>query len=320
MDLSLKPNKIKLNQIIARRDYKTARAVCVEYLEQHPAKAGLSVQGAKQTHQGYIKSFIYFLDNMHRLEDLYNNGFIVLDDKKIKILADDNSKIPFVNYSNSPISNCPGADSCLTFCYSLNSFRFPAPFTRWAINSIIEQERPEIIHQALIDYKRKRSIKKLIKNQGHLDFRLFADGDFKDLNALYNWMDFLKQHPDIKAYAYSKSWTLFIQAIKERGANYFPDNFILNLSSGGRFHNLKDIMKTFNFVRGEFVSIQIDKLVNPHKMTKAQKQDIRKRAYKMGHKKVFICPGVCGSCTSRGHACGDNKRFNDFTIITPVHK
>ena len=132
-------------------------------------------------------------------------------------------------------------------------------------------------------------------------------------------MDFLKKHPYIRAYAYSKSWPLFIQAVKERGEKYFPDNFTLNLSSGSKYHNLKDIMKVYSFTRGEFLAVKIDRKTTGDKLTKHEKQLIRTKAQSMGHNKIFICPGLCGSCSRVGHACGNKKVFQGYTIITPEH-
>ena len=101
--------------------------------------------------------------------------------------------------------------------------------------------------------------------------------------------------------------------------DFFPDNFTLNLSSGSRYHNLKDIMKTYNFVRGEFIAVKIDRKTTGDKLTKEEKQNIRTKARSMGHKKIFICPGLCASCSRVGHACADKKVFQDYTIITPEH-
>jgi len=319
MDLGQKESKIYLNNIIARGDYTTARALCVEYLKEFPARRGLSKSGANQTTQAYIKNFIYFLDNLNNIKGLYNNGKILLDTISIEIYQTKNKKLPFINYSNSPVSNCPGASACLVFCYSLNSIRFPAAFTRWAICSILEAEAPEILTEALLYVANKKANQKIIKSQGYIDFRLYNDGDFKDLNKLYFWMDFLKKHPYIRAYAYSKSWPLFIQAVKERGEKYFPDNFTLNLSSGSKYHNLKDIMKVYSFTRGEFLAVKIDRKTTGDKLTKHEKQLIRTKAQSMGHNKIFICPGLCGSCSRVGHACGNKKVFQGYTIITPEH-
>lgn len=319
MDLSKRQNKIKLNALISRGHYQAARFACVEYLANHPQPKGLSKSGANQTLQSYIKNFIYFLDNIDNIKGLYNKGKIQLATTSINIYKKGNSKLSFLNYSNSPVSNCPGAAECLTFCYSLNSIRFPAPFVIWLICTIIEKEAPYILGEALSYEINKPGNKKTIQAQGYIDFRLYNDGDFRDLYILKYWMDYLKEHPTIRAYAYSKSWALFLHAVKMYGVKLFPDNFTLNLSSGGRYHNLKDIMKTFKFVRGEFLAVKISQKVAAHKMTKEQRRELMSAARERGIKKAFICPGLCGSCTTRGHACGDNKTFKNYTIITPEH-
>ena len=69
-----------------------------------------------------------------------------------------------------------------------------------------------------------------------------------------------------------------------------------------------------DFVRGRFMAYKFDKKVNVLDLTKQHKKEIRK-SFKS---KVFICPGKCGTCTNKGHACGLNT-FNNIDIIIPVH-
>ena len=37
------------------------------------------------------------------------------------------------------------------------------------------------------------------------------------------------------------------------------------------------------------------------------------------NKKVFLCPGTCGDCTSIGHACGNLEIFKNYSIVLPIH-
>ena len=68
-------------------------------------------------------------------------------------------------------------------------------------------------------------------------------------------------------------------------------------------------------VRGKFYAVSIGRKVKPQKLTTAERVKIRKQA----ENKVFICPGLCGSCTSSGHACGNLDIFKNKDIVIPIH-
>ena len=324
MDLNKTENKTKLGYIL-QDNLEDARKICARFLDEYPVKDGLSAKGLNDTLHAYIEDLIYLIDSLREERDLeLKSGCLVLKNHKIKIYKTDNSKLNFLNYSTLPVSNCPGAAECLAFCYSINSLRYPGSFLRWSANTLLEKHAPELLLEAL-DYElNKRSNQETIKKQGFINFRLYNDGDFKDIEKLKFWMEAIKERPELKTYAYSKSWALFISLIQLHGEQFIPENFILNLSSGSRYNNLIDIMKTYKFVRGEFIGVPLimnnKEIKKPaYKLTKEEKTELRKKAQSMGHKKVYVCPGPCSDCAkSSGHACG-NKRFNDITIVTPIH-
>ena len=207
-----------------------------------------------------------------------------------------NSKLPFLSFSNLPVINCPGAGDCLNYCYSLKAWRYPSAFFRQLQNTILMKDF-NIIEQELIKVINTNKFKDVKK----IDFRLYVDGDFKNINDLKNWMNLLKNNARVNAYGYSKSLNIFKELIDQEFN--FPANYVLNLSNGGKFDYLKPIIQAQRFTRGNFTAIR------------GTKETIRKQF----KKKVFICPGLCGSCTKIGHACGNNDTFKDFEIVIPIH-
>ena len=213
-----------------------------------------------------------------------------------------NSKLPFLNFSTLPGETCPGAGACLNYCYSFKSWRYPAPFfsqcqnTLLMINnfSIIEDELKKIINTSKF------------KNMDKIDFRLYVDGDFSNYQEIINWMLLLEKLPKISAYGYSKSLNLFLD-LSDQGFK-FPKNYILNLSNGGKFDSLHQFLINLPFVRGNFEGLPVKK---------GTKLSEIKKTYP--NKKVFLCPGTCGDCTSVGHACGNLDVFKNYSIVLPIH-
>ena len=88
----------------------------------------------------------------------------------------------------------------------------------------------------------------------------------------------------------------------------FPKNYILNLSNGGKFDRLHKFLINLHFVRGNFEGLKIKKGT---KLSEIKKE--------YPNKKVFLCPGTCGDCTSVGHACGNLDVFKNYSIVLPIH-
>ena len=156
---------------------------------------------------------------------------------------------------------------------------------------------------------------KLKKGKSFLNLRLYVDGDFKNLNELTFWMNLLFLRPDIKAYGYSKSWKEFL--IYDHLQLTFPENYKLNLSSGSIHDSeVKKLMNALPCTRGEFVAVHIDKrLAAPlGNRTKEYNKAVREAV----NGRSFVCPGLCGSCTPSGHACG-SSRFKNVKIAIATH-
>ena len=219
-----------------------------------------------------------------------------------------NSKLPFMAFSSLPgIGFCPGAGDCLNWCYSFRSHRYPAAFARQAQNSWLMAAKHR--RQWILD-----DIDKLRKGRDHVDFRLYVDGDFQSVEHVTFWMDALRERPWLKAYGYSKSFQQLAAFNTVNGD--WPTNYKLNLSSG---HNaspaLTAVVESLPITRGHFKAVAIGRKVKSTDHGDREHQQELRDAY---GSKAFTCPGKCGECTPKGHACGSD-RFAGIDIIIAVH-
>ena len=226
-----------------------------------------------------------------------------------KIIQKGNGKLPFLNYSSLPIVNCPGAGECKCYCYSLRAWRYPMAYFRQLQNTILERNNFEVITAAILD----KISESEFKNNNKIDFRLYVDGDFPNYQILDNWLNFLAVNPRLSVYGYSKSLHLFKKRIK--AGDIWPENYVLNLSNGGLYDSLHNELMQHVQTRGKFYAVSIGRKVKPQKLTTAERVKIRKQA----ENKIFICPGLCGSCTNVGHACGNLDIFKNKDIVIPIH-
>jgi hypothetical protein len=221
-----------------------------------------------------------------------------------------NSKLPFVSFSTIPGATCPGAGDCLDFCYSFKAWRYPTAFFRQLQNFYLMNSKKgrDIIASEFKSLKLK-------KGKSFLNLRLYVDGDFRNVNDLTFWMNLLFLRPEIKAYGYSKSWKEFL--IYDSLNLSFPKNYKLNLSSGSiHDDDVKKRMKKLSCVRGEFVAVEINKEYDSPLGNRSREYNKAVRDAING--RSFVCPGLCGSCTPSGHACGSD-RFKGITIAIATH-
>lgn len=228
--------------------------------------------------------------------------------------VDGNSKLPFVAFSALPGKGfCPGAGDCINFCYSFKSWRYPAALCRQIQNTMLlntEKGRRDIV-DALADI----TLMRRFRNQETIDLRLYVDGDFRNLNDLCFWMETLAtaDGKQFKAYGYSKSFEVFLEYAKHFE---FPDNYQLNLSGGHKYGNaFVERMKLLSCTRGEFIAVAM-----PYQVTSSMHGDRdHNQALRQQHgKAAFTCPGKCGECTPKGHACG-RPEMRGVDIIIAVH-
>ena len=222
-----------------------------------------------------------------------------------------NSKLPFYQFSAAPFITCPGMGACASFCYSVTAWRFPAAFFRQLQNTVLIKYAPHVIEAA---FKRLPS---------GVDVRLYVDGDFDSLDTLNFWMNLCARRLDLRVYGYSKSWHIFL--IREAAGAPWPSNYSLNLSSGSRFgDDVREKMRALPITRGEFIAVDIPRalssLPNDVKYTDPRyKAAVRAAGAALGYTRAFVCPGKCGTCTKKTHACGDKARFSDVPILIGVH-
>lgn len=203
-----------------------------------------------------------------------------------------NSKLPFVSFSSLPGVTCPGAGECINYCYSYRAWRYPAAFARMAQNAYFMRFAPGVIAREFQAIAAKRP--------AGFDFRLYVDGDFSSGADVAFWMELLKACPNARAYGYSKS---FAALLGFDVIGQWPENYQLNISSG---HNASPAMlehvKQLPIVRGEFVAVSIGRKVKSTDHGKPETNAAIRKA--MAGEKIFPCPGTCGDCTGKGHACG----------------
>ena len=226
---------------------------------------------------------------------------------------DGNGKLPFLAWSSLPgVGFCPGAGDCLNFCYSFKAWRYPAAFSRQAQNSWLLDSAPgrrEIL--AALD-------KFEVPGPPYLrtiDFRLYVDGDFTSIDHVAFWFKALRARPWLAAYGYSKS---FKQLLAYTGP--YPDNYLLNLSSGHN-HSPETVraIKRLPIARGEFIAVSLGrKVATSAHGTRSHNIELREAFARIDNRKAFTCPGQCGICTPKGHACG-SYRFANVPVIIATH-
>ena len=224
------------------------------------------------------------------------------------VFARGNSKLPFFAFSALPLVTCPGMGACAKFCYSLRAWRYPAAFFRQLQNLLLLKQAPNTIADAFAKLPVSATL------------RLYVDGDIDSGETLRFWFGLLRERGDIQAYGYSKSWHVFLKYHADHGAASFPTNYRLNLSSGSRYgDDVAKRMQALPCVRGAFVAVPspVKQLKNGSNW-RQYAASVRASAKTLGHGRVFVCPGKCGTCTASGHACGLGS-FNGVKIAIGIH-
>lgn len=249
-----------------------------------------------------------------KLASWIGNG--MLDTTPFAVLnAKGNKKLPFYAFSTLPLIDCPGKGDCANWCYSLKAWRYPAAFCRQLQNSLLVRNRLHVLENSIQEVKENTTV------------RLYVDGDFPSIDILKFWMDTCKTRPDVSFYGYSKSWSEFVSLDSTGYA--WPENYVLNLSSGSRWINtgIANAVKALPVVRGGFNAVPVAR----HHITSkayqdkandgsvAYRKEVRDRLSELFGKRVFACPGNCGNCMAGGkHACG-SKDMTDVEIGIGIH-
>lgn len=217
-----------------------------------------------------------------------------------------NSKLPFVSFSTLPGVTCPGAGDCINFCYSYRAWQYPAAFARMVQNAYLLRFAPNVIADAfsLIAANRPNGF----------DFRLYVDGDFSGGGDVAFWMQLLHDTPNARAYGYSKS---FAALLGYDVIGTWPTNYQLNISGGhNASQSMVDYVKALPITRGEFVAVSIGKKVKSNDHGTIATNAALRAAFP--DTKIFPCPGTCGTCTGKGHACG-MPSLKGITIAIAMH-
>ena len=143
------------------------------------------------------------------------------------------------------------------------------------------------------------------------DMRLYVDGDFSSVSDVTYWFELLNQNPTIRAYGYSKSFDAILAY-----AGAWPTNYQLNISGGHNADNATVArVKALPITRGEFIAVSIGRKINSKDHGTPSVNRALRETFKI---KAFTCPGKCGSCTGKGHACG-MPSLKGLPIIIAMH-
>lgn len=236
--------------------------------------------------------------NFDKLSIVLNTGV-----PQYSVFTIGNSKLPFISFSVLPGVTCPGAGECLQFCYSFRAWRYPAAFMRQCQNTILMRFNQDAIVSALNTI--------VSKMPNGFDMRLYVDGDFASVSDVAFWFDVLNQNPTIRAYGYSKSFDAILAY-----AGAWPTNYQLNISGGHNANNATVVrVKALPITRGEFIAVSIGRKINSKDHGTPSVNRALREAFKV---KAFTCPGKCGSCTGKGHACGMST-LKGLPIIIAMH-
>ena len=233
------------------------------------------------------------------------------------VFAEGNSKLPFLSFSAMPgFGFCPGSGDCRDWCYSFSAWRYPAAFCRQAQNTLLmSNQNGRFAIWVALDTQLQRP---KYRDLERVDFRLYVDGDFRDVSDVRFWMDVITTRPKLAAYGYSKSFheLLAFEVITHQRAYSWPNNYVLNVSSGHRHSaEVVEAIEALPITRGRFIAVPMP--------TRAKHSDHGDRSHQVAlrqayGKKAFTCPGECGTCTPTGHACG-SERFQGVDIIIAAH-
>jgi len=117
---------------------------------------------------------------------------------------------------------CPFAKDCVQYCYAQKGAYI------WSNVSPAFEKRYQITKLPIIF---KRMMNSALK-RSKVDFlRIHDSGDFYSLKYVQTWLEIIKENPDVRFYAYTKS-VIFFKGYK------LPKNFDVIFSEGGKQDDL----------------------------------------------------------------------------------
>lgn len=128
----------------------------------------------------------------------------------------------FVNFGLPAIKTCPYAAECRQYCYACkgNYKRFPNVVRALESKLDLYNQDRAAFYDAL-----RAELTKLSKSKKPVYIRLHDTGDFFNYMYAKGWFDLMREFPNIRFYAYTKSFAI-LPADR-------PENFTCILSYGG---------------------------------------------------------------------------------------
>lgn len=242
-----------------------------------------------------------------RLVEAFSDGPAVVSD----VFKDGNTKMSYKVFSALPIVTCPGRGSCVEWCYSLGSWRYPAAFYRQIQNTVLLRTAAG---RALI-------AKAFHEIPAGMTVRLYVDGDFDSMRTLRFWMTLVATRPDLSVYGYTKSLDLLLKY--EAAGLPWPRNYLTNLSTGSKYDGTKtfEAARQLQVTRGLFLAVDVHAVAKDDKEARrmARAAILAATREAAGQQKAFACPGICDKCLPDGtQACG-SERFREVAIGEAMH-
>lgn len=155
-------------------------------------------------------------------------GFVYEEIKPNHRISWGNSKLKkdgIASFNIPPVSTCPGADKCKTWCYATQGQQWMKSGYIRRVGGFKATLMPEFQTLAIAN----------IVSESCTRLRLHDSGDFYSPGYMLMWFDIARLLPKVKFYAYTKQIILF-----HKLRHLMPDNFNIVQSWGGKFDHLID--------------------------------------------------------------------------------
>lgn len=221
--------------------------------------------------------------------------FLRTKEAQFSVITFGNMKHRFHNFSHLPVVTCPGMGECRNYCVSLKGLRRPIVAFSWLQNTTLIEST----------FGRKIIAEQFLQLPQGATFRVNNDEDFRTTGILKFWMRLFNKRPDITVFCYTKSLKIHLDFFKK--GNVFPDNYVVNVSTGGKYPALEDeAVKILPCVRGKYIGVD--------NLKGRTRQDYANAIKKATNPRTFPCPGNCWKCTGSGPVCANKDRKFDVAI------
>jgi len=159
----------------------------------------------------------------------------------MQLLSNGNKKYRYrkdlkvLTFGLPPIKTCPGAGECKKFCYA-KAGRMLMPSATQAMARRFEASKRVNFLDKMLDELACRKCDMV---------RIHDSGDFYNAEYLNKWLMIAQRFPEKTFFAYTKMVRMF-KALEWKGQSYFPANFRIFYSMGGRFDHLINVDKDYH--------------------------------------------------------------------------